>query len=591
MGQFFKFLFASCLGVILAALAIGGISLVIFTKIASEANRPAPVSANSVLRLTFNDPIPEKTNNLEMDPFDLNENKILGVQDLVYTIETAKEDDRIKGIFLEVDGLPAGFATAHVLRNAILDFKESGKFVTAYSKYYSQGAYYVASAADKIHINPIGLVDFRGFAAQVPFFKEMLDEVGVKMQVFYAGKFKSATEPYRRINMSDENRLQVREFLNDNYDLFLDGISQSRNISIEQLKQIADSYAASDPEKALSLQIVDHVGYRDEAISDLKDRLGLGKKEIPKFISAKKYFNAKPKRQDYSVKNKIAVIYAEGTIVDGKGENGTIGDDRYTKIISKIRRDEKIKAIVLRVNSPGGSAMSSENIWREFSLFKETGKPIVVSMGDYAASGGYYISCMADKIVAEPNTLTGSIGVFSIIPSVSKLLNDKLKIHFDTVKTGKFSTGITGIFDMNAAEGKIMQNRTDYLYETFLKRVADGRKMTRNKVHEIAQGRVWTGTKAKEIGLVDKIGDLDDAIEMAAELADLDEYRLTEYPFLKDPLLQFIEKFTSDDDASTRKNQLIKSELGEWYPYYQMIMELRDSKGTQARLPFVLPFH
>lgn len=589
MGQFFKFFFASCLGVIVAMAVLLGVGTLVVTAIASQVDKPMEVRPNSVLRINLDKAIPEKTNNLEMDPFDFKNQKILGLHDILRTLEAAKEDDNIKGVYIEVEALASsGFATASILRKGLEDFRESGKFVITYSRYYTQGAYYLASVSDMIYLNPIGLVDFRGFSAQVPFMKEMFDKLGMKWQVFYAGKFKSATEPYRRTEMSDEYRQQVREYLDQMYAMFLEDISKSRNVSIADLKNIADGYLATDPLQAKERGLVDAVTYEDEAMAEIRRRLGLEADEKIRMISIKDYFTAKPGKTDYSVKNRIAVVFAEGTVVDGDGNPGSIGDKEYSKIIDEVRENKNVKAVVLRVNSPGGSAMASENIWRALIRLKETGRPLVVSFGDYAASGGYYFACIGDTILAEPNTLTGSIGVFSMIPSVQELMNQKLGIRMDTVKTGKFSTGITPFYDMNEDEKRILQKRTDDLYLIFKQRVADGRNMSVERVDEIAQGRVWTGKKAKEIGLVDELGDMEKAIEIAANMAGLENYRLTEYPRTKDPLQQFIEQIFGKEDS--KAETLLRTELSEWYPYYRFIKEVQDSKGVQARLPFFIPF-
>ena len=587
MGQFFKFLFASCLGVIVAIMALVFIGGAIFTQIATMADQPKDIKSNSVLKISLNDPLPERTNNLEVSPYDFKNTKILGIHDIVHAIEKAKDDDKIKGIYLTTDFLNTGHASANTIRDAVVDFKESGKFVIAYSKYYDQKAYYLATAADKIYVSPIGLVDFRGLAAQIPFYKNMLDKVGIDMQIFYAGKFKSATEPFRRTEMSPENKMQVREYLSAIYDLMLDNISEGRNIPVPELKKIANDYLGSSANSALDAKLVDGVGYEDQALTDIREALGLDKDDKIPMVGLKTYYANYPKTADYKIKNKIAVIYAEGTVVDGKGGLGSIGDERYMDIIREVRKDDRVKAIVLRINSGGGSAMSSENIWRELSLAKEDGKKIVVSMGDYAASGGYYIACMADSIFAQSNTLTGSIGVFSMIPSLQKMMNDKLGINYDTVKTGDMSTGVSLVFDMNDAERKMMQNRTEEMYDIFLTRVSDGRGMCKEEVHKIAQGRVWTGEKAATIGLVDKVGDLEEAIESASILADLEEnYRITEYPKVKDPFEQLLEDLLQTEEVHA--NAMLRTQLGEWYPYYKQLKEIKDSKGVQARLPFII---
>lgn len=590
MGQFFKFLLASCLGIFLSFILLFAIGGLVVTGIAKQAEKPKAVKANTVLHLTFDHTIPEQTNNLELDPFNLKQKKVLGLKEILRTLEVAKADDNIKGIFLEPEMMSVGgLATADVLRQGLIDFKESGKFIVAYSKAYTQGGYYLATSADELTCYPIGMIDFRGFSAQIPFFKDMLDKIGVEMQVFYAGKFKGASEPYRLNKMSDENRLQIREYLEDIYAEFLSDISASRNLSVPQLRQLADEYVGMDPKKAAEAGLIDKAIYRDEALDILRQRLGLEKDAKINMMTLEEYNLAKPEKKNYKASNKIAVIYAEGEIVDGDGKPGNIGDQKFVKYISSAYQDDKVKAIVLRVNSPGGSVLASENIWRELSLAKADGKPIVVSMGDYAASGGYYISTMADSIFAEPNTLTGSIGVVGAIPNASKLLDDKIGIHFDSVKTGPFSTGLTPFYPLSSAETQLIQKQIEKTYEDFLQKVVEGRGMSRDSVHAIAQGRVWTGERAIGIGLVDRIAGLDEAIAAAASLAEIKDYRLTEYPRVKDPIQQFLEQWMDGEDV--RATAMLKTQLGEFYPYYSFLKQLQDSKGVQARLPFFIPFN
>jgi len=586
MGQFFKFVFASCLGVILAGVLLTLIGSVIIGQIASQADKPKPVKPNSVLYLTLEQTVPEQTNNLEMIPFDFKNQYILGLSDMVQAIGRAKTDDKVQGIFLDLKTVSMGYATAGTLRQALADFKSGGKFVIAYSDYYQQSSYYLASVADKIYLNPIGDMDFRGFAMIQPFFKTMLDKIGVSAQVTYAGDFKSATEPFRRTEMSPENRLQVREFVETLYSEYLDGISQSRNIPASQLREIANGWKIHNPQDAVNAGLIDVAGYQDQAMAEMRSKLGLADKDKVPFLDLADYFKSGRGDDDFSVKDRIAVVYAEGSIETGDGKPGAIRDEQYVKWLEKIRKDDKIKAVVLRVNSGGGSALASEKIWREFKLLKEEGKPVVVSMGDYAASGGYYISCMADSIFAEPNTLTGSIGVFSMLPNAEKLFEDKLGITFDTVKTGEYSTSLTPFYAWTDSERQIMQQDVDEIYETFLQRVADGRKMTRDQVHQIAQGRVWTGQKAVELGLVDRIGGLDTALASAASLAGLEKYRPREYPVVKDPLQQLMETFMDkEDDAGVR---MLRREIGsEYAPLYDYIRELKSAEGVQARLPFI----
>ncbi len=592
MQQFFKFIFASCLGTILAIFAVTFIFGGLASSLGNRADK-VKVKANSVLKLTLSDPIPEKTNNVAptgtFDFSSLNDAP-LGLTDMLKSIESAKEDDNIKGIYMELAQPLGGMATMSVLRDALQDFKDSGKFIIAYGNYYTQGGYYMASVADKVYLNPVGGIAMQGFAAQIPFFKNMLDEWGVKAQVYYAGKFKSATEPFRRTNMSDENRLQVREYLNEGYDIFLADMAESRGKSVSELKQMINDFTVRNAEDAVTYGLADELMYKDQVLDVLRDKLGLEDDDKIEGISIKKYHKAAKKKTDFSIKNKIAVVYAEGSIVDGKGETGNIGGDRYAEMIRKIRKNDDVKAIVLRVNSGGGSALASEIILRELKQAKEDGKNIVISMGDVAASGGYYIACEGEKIFAEPNTITGSIGVFGLLPGINKMMKDEIGITFDTVKTGQFATTGTPFFDLNAAEGQIIQQGVDEIYQTFKERVAAGRDMTVEEVDKIAQGRVWTGQKANTIGLVDELGGLNDAIAAAAELADLEDYRVKEYPQTKEPIQQLIDQLTGkEDQAKAYTQSRIKAELGEeFYKYYQQAKEIKNMKGVQARMPFMI---
>jgi protease IV len=590
MGQFFKFLLASCLGILISVFLLFAIGGIFVTAMVNKADKAVAIRPNTVLHLTFENPIPEQTNNLDINPFDLSQKKTLGLQEILESIQAAKEDDDIKGILLEPEAMAgSGLATASVLREALLDFKTSGKFILAYSKYYSQGGYYLASVADEILVFPMGLVDFRGFSAQIPFFKDMLDKVGIEMQVFYAGKFKGASEPLRLNKMSDENRLQIREYLEDVYAIFLEDIAASRPLSTAQLRQLADEYVGMDPVAAAEAGLVDRVAHRDEALAALRSRLGLEEDDKIPSVSLADYRQARPGKKNFKVKEKIAIIYAEGNIVDGDGQPGSIGDKKYAKHIAALRKDKNVKAIVLRVNSPGGSALASENIWRELSLTKAAGKPVVVSMGDYAASGGYYIAALADSIFAEPNTLTGSIGVFNAFPNVSTLLEKKIGIHFDTVKTSVFSTAFQPFYPLSPAENQVLQNRLDQTYETFLQRVSEGRQMSKDSVMEIAQGRIWTGKRAVEIGLVDRLAGMDEALAAAASLAGTEEYRTTHFPAVKDPLQQLIEEVMGGSSSDVRARAMMRSQLGSYYPYYRFLQELQTSQGLQARLPIMLP--
>ncbi len=592
MSQFLKNVFASCLGVTLAFVLLFFGILFFGVLAGSGGEKNVTVSDDTVLHLTFGQPVPEQTNNITSSKFSLNPKDILGLTDIVETIDHAAKDDKIKGIYLNPEnGLGMGMASATTVRKAIVKFKESGKFVIANSKYYTQGAYYLASAADTVYVNPLGSIDFHGFSAMIPFFKDMLDRVGIKMEVFYAGDFKSATEPFRLNQMTDKNRLQMREFLEPVYANFLAEIGASRKIDVATLRQIADGLKVRTAEDAVALGMVDRIGYTDEIIEQMKRRMGVDAKKEVKVVSLEDYASSFTKEKDYKSKDKIALVFAEGDILMNEGDRGTIVDQKYVKLIREIRKDDKIKAIVLRVNSGGGSAIASENIWRELQLAKEAGKKIVVSMGDYAASGGYYIACNADKIVAEPNTLTGSIGVFSMMPNASKLFDEKLGIHWDTVKTAKYSTGVNPFYDISPVEAAQLQYSTEAMYATFLKRVADGRHMTTDSVHQIAQGRVWVGERARQIGLVDEVGDLDRAMAIAAELSGLEKYRLVEYPKQIEPLQELINELTGEGGDKGIQGKAIEKEMAEIYPNYKQVKSWLKMQGVQARLPIILNFN
>lgn len=592
MKQFFKFMFASCLGMTIFTVLVGLIGIGILTQVAKSAEKAEEITPNTVLKISLSSLVPERTNNAAINPYEFNTSDVIGLQEMIETIERAKDDDDIKGIYLELGNPQLGFAGMSVLRRAIEDFQtnDDNKFVIAYADNYSQKAYYLASVADEIYLNPIGTVDFKGLSGTLLFFKDMLDRLGIDMQVFYVGNFKSATEPFRRTNMSEENRLQVREYMESLYGIMLEDISKSRQIPVKDLRQIADEYQLREADDALRLKFVDKLLYKDEMIDLLKDKIGLGKDENVKAVSLSAYNKSNPKDKNLTAKSKIAVVYAEGSIVDGQGENGQIGGDKYAEIIREIRKDEKVKAIVLRINSGGGSGFASEKIWRELMLAKEQGLPIIVSMGDMAASGGYYIAAPADKILVEKNTITGSIGVFGVIPSMADFLKNEIGITVDTVKTGRFSTGITPFYDVNEAEGKIIQESVEEFYDLFLRRVAEGRNMKKEAVHKVAQGRVWTGEKALELGLVDEIGDLEQAMILAAEEAGLSKFRVVEYPNIKDPFKQIIDDLTGKDDKKVKQasRALIEEELGELYPYYEQMKEIRSMKGIQARMPYTI---
>ena len=489
---------------------------------------------------------------------------------------------------MDLNFFTSGQTTAGEIRDALIDFKESEKFIIAFAEYYTQGGYYLASVADRVYVHPIGGVEIKGLAREGMFYKDALDKFNIKMQVFWAGQFKSASEPYRRNDMSQESKLQAREYLHALFNNYLERVSESRNMTVRELRNIADQYLVRDAEDAIQYKLADVIGYRDEAISDIRNRIGLDEKDKLNLAKIADYYKASKPSTNYKIKDKIAVVYAEGLIDMGKGSAGSVGDDKYTKIISDIRKKDDIKAIVMRINSPGGSALASENIWRELRLAQEEGKVVVASMGDVAASGGYYLACPADEIFAEPSTITGSIGVVGAIPSLEGLLSQKVGVHIDTVKTGPYAAGISLLRDIPDHEMKIIQESTEEFYQIFLKRVADGRDMPVEEVHKIAQGRVWIGETAKQLGLVDELGGLEEAIAEAAKLSEIDEYRITEYPKIKDPLNQLLDDLKEGNTIPLMK---AKEELGEFYPFLKHLKDLQKRKGVQAIYPYYIDFH
>ncbi|HTS45889.1 MAG TPA: signal peptide peptidase SppA, partial [Puia sp.] len=467
------------------------------------------------------------------------------------------------------------------IRNALLDFKKSGKFVYAYGDLISQKAYYVGNVADKIYCNPKGGVDWRGFATVIPFLKGTLQKLEIEPQIFYAGKFKSATEPFREEKMTDANRLQTTELLNDLYNHFLYAIAKARNLDTADLRKAVNEHSiryASDAEK---YKLVDGLKYDDQIKDELREKLHIGRFEKINFIAIDKYREAVKARYKKSGKNRIALIYAEGDIVGGKDDQQEIGGDAYRSIIRKIRMDKDIKAIVIRINSGGGSALVSENLWREISITRKE-KPVVLSFGDVSASGAYYLSCNADSIFAGPCTITGSIGVFSILPNAQKFFKDKLGITFDGVKTAPDADELTMTKPLSDMQKRFIQNEVDSIYYNFKSRVADGRKKTMDYVDSIGQGRVWSGERAVQLGLVDHLGDIQDAVDCAARMANLTDYRLREYPEPKSAIDLLLSRYSKSVQLKA-----VKEDLGdEGFRMYRSIKKVKSMIGsTQARLP------
>ena len=501
--------------------------------------------------------------------------------DVVRLLQHAKSDSSVRGIYIKCNENANGFAASEELRNALLNFKESKKFVIAYGDMISQKAYFVASAADKIYCNPKGIMEWKGFASQLFFIKNALKKLEIEPQIFYDGKFKSATEPLREEKMTDANRLQTTVWLGDLYSRFLLATATARNIDTATLHRYASAYMIHTPNDAVQYKLLDGVKYDDEVKDEIRKRLGINGDDKIEFVQIGSYAEATSIKK-YAA-DRIAVIYAEGDIVYGRGTEGQVGSDEFRNLISKARTDKNIKAIVLRVNSPGGSALASEIIWRETMLTRKAGKPFVVSMGDMAASGGYYISCAADSIFAQPNTITGSIGVFGIVPNMQDFFKNKLGVTFDQVKTAPNADIGSVTRPLTEGEKIIIQSEIDTVYHDFKTRVAEGRKKDMPLIDSIAQGRVWTGSRAMQIGLVDRVGGLDDAIACAAGMANLKDYSLREYP---EPA-SFWDMLKSNY-GKTVKTKVIKEELSySEYQLYEQLQRIRQMVGTaQTRLPY-----
>jgi protease-4 len=543
----------------------------------------ASIEARSVLFIDLNKSYPDKK--LINPLFELTgniEDELPSLYELVRMVRKAKTDSSIKGIYLKSEINRNGYASSEELRNVLIDFKNSGKFVLAYGDYITQQAYHVANVADRVYINPKGMFDWTGFAVEYVYFKNLLKRLEIEPQIFYDGKFKSATEPFREEKMTEENRIQTTVWLGDVYNRFLSNTAYSRSLDTAALRKYADTYMIQTVKAAVDFKLIDGLRYDDEVKQEIKKKLKIGKDDKINFVTPGSYMHTRSVRE-YG-KDKVAVIYAEGEIVDGKGEEGQVGSDTYRNLIRKVRYNDNVKAIVLRVNSPGGSSLASEVIWRELMMAKKDGKPVVVSMGDVAASGGYYIACMADSIFAQPNTITGSIGVFAMIPNMESFFKNKLGVTFDRVKTGAYADAMSISKPLNAQEKRIIQNQVDIIYADFKGRVAEGRKLDTAYVDSIAQGRVWTGMRAGKIGLVDRIGGLDDAIRSASKLAGMKEYNVSEYPEPKSLFDDLFGPYVNNASAS-----VLERELGgpENVKLFKQVKRLKESFGTiQARLPF-----
>ncbi len=585
MKQFFKFLLAVILGGIVTVFLI---FLILFGMIAGIATfagsgeKQVSISENTILHMDLNTSVVERTTE---DPFTeamatmQDSPSPLGLNNILKNIKKAKEDDNIKGIYLETGMINAGFATIEEIRNALIDFKKSEKFIISFSPIYTQKSYYLASVSDNIYLNPGGVLEFKGLASQNVFLRGTLEKLGVEMQIVKHGKFKSAVEPFIRDNMSEPARLQTKKYVNSIWEHVVKKIGEERNLSRAELMAIADKMITyGDVQGFVDAGLIDALKYKDEVLDKLKELTDTKLKDDLTSISIRKYTNVVvPGSAKGFVKDKIAIIYAEGAI-DGTSRDG-IDSEKLSKAIRKARRDSSIKAIVFRVNSPGGSALGSEIIWREVKLTQEV-KPVVVSMGDLAASGGYYISCAANTIVAHANTLTGSIGVFGLIPNTEGLMK-KIGVTFDGVKTNKFADMPTFSRRFTKEERALMQSSVEFIYKTFITRCADGRETTNAKIDEIGQGRVWSGEDALNINLVDTIGGVNLAIDIAKQKAGLEKYRIVELPKIPNPFEKFMKEMTGNV-----KMFIGKSIMGDEYKYLQTIENLKSGYQFQARIPY-----
>lgn len=585
MRPFWRSFFASSLAMIVT----GGILLIIFFAILGsffsflDEPKPFKVENDSVLHIQFDEAISEKSY-AEFNKSSFEFKKAMGLREIKIGLEAAKTDDHIKGIYINLTSVPAGMASIEEIRNALIDFKESGKFVIAYSEMYTQQAYYISTVADKIYLYPEGVVEFRGLGGSLMFLKGAIDKLGIDMQIIRGSnnKFKSAVEPLMYDSMSAANREQTMTYLNALWGQMLKGIEETRGVSIKDLNEMADSLYVRNGETALQYKLIDALIYEDELTDELKAAAGT---EELNLVSFRKYCIKQANKLDGRTKEKdknIAIVYAVGGIESGKGNATTIGSETIAGAIRDARKNENIKAIVLRVNSPGGSALASDVIWREVILAKEV-KPVIVSMGDVAASGGYYISCAADRIFAQPNTITGSIGVFGVIPNFGPALKKNFGITFDQVKTNEHAVvGVTSA--LSDEEKKIIQEGVDDIYNDFTSKVADGREMTQAEVDSIGQGRVWAGTDALRIGLVDELGGIDAAVAYAAEQANIasEDVSIHVYPeSKKDELLKFIEKM--DLQEGEDREAMLKAKLAEFIKTVERVTQMKD---VQARMPF-----
>ncbi len=587
MKDFLKFTLATITGIIVSSVVLFFISILVFFSMVSSSESETQVRKNSIMMLDLNGTLAERSQDNPFDLFMGDDNKTYGLDDVLSSIKKAKENDDIKGIYIEAASLDAGFASREEIRNALKDFKESGKFIVAYGDNYSQGLYYLSSVADKVLLNPQGMVEWKGLATTPMFFKDLLAKIGVEMQIFKVGTYKSAVEPFISTEMSPANREQIDAYLTSIWGQVTNDVAKSRKVSVDSLNAIADRMLMFYPaEKSVEYGLVDTLIYKNDVRDYLKAMIGIDKDDRMPVLGLQDMINVKKNVPKDKSGNIIAVYYAYGEIdsstssasPDGEG----IDSKKVIKDLRKLKDDEDVKAVVLRVNSPGGSAYGSEQIWYAVSELKKE-KPVIVSMGDYAASGGYYISCNADTIVAEPTTLTGSIGIFGMFPN-AKGLADKIGVNFDVVKTNKYADFGMLTRPMNDGEKGLMQMYVNNGYDLFLTRCSDGRGISKEDLDKIAQGRVWTGSKAKELGLVDELGGLDKALDIAIAKAGVDAYTVMNYPEKE----SFFESLMNTNPGNYIKARMLKDTMGEIYQQFSALENFDKCDRVQARVPFEL---
>lgn len=582
MKNFLLYLVATILGIFISFFMLFLFMIIIIAS--SSGDKPTVIHPNTILMAKFDEQIVERCadNPLNYLPGSFAVSRQMGLNDILENIRKAKEDENIAGIYMELSYIPAGISTVEEIRNAIRDFKESGKFVISYGDIYTQKAYYLASVSDKVYVNPAGDMSFTGLASSVMFFKGALDKLGIDVEIIRHGDYKSAVEPFMSKEMSDENRKQTLVWVGSIWERMLSEISASRGISVEKLDQYADNLDIKNTTKALECGLIDGLKYKDEIINELKERTNTEEKKDLASITLRKYTKVAVKRDKGFARDKIAVIYAHGDVLMGESGEGTISSDRISKALRQARRDSSVKAIVFRVNSGGGSALASEVIWREMDLASQV-KPVVASFGDVAASGGYYIAAPADTIMALPVTITGSIGVFALLPMMEQFFDKKLGVNIDVAKTNP-SADFGSLFrPMTENERQLIEQMVEKVYDDFVGHVSEGRNMSPEEIDAIGQGKVWSGANALENGLIDLHGGLFDAIEVAAGMAGIEKYRVTSLPKLEDPIEELIKSLT--ENAHMR---ILRGKVGESYRYLEQWDKIVQYSGIQARIPYVI---